>query len=419
MKYIKDNIQEIKQSPTVKINELSNELIKQGRHVYKLGLGQSPFPVPEFLQAELAKHVDKRSYLPTQGLPELRNAISDWYGSMGVESSDDNILVGSGTKGLMYVAQVVFSGCVLVPQASWVSYAPQSIISNTRFAWVPTHESDDFKLSPHELDKICKEISGPKLLILNSPSNPTGAVYEEGEIKALAEVAKKWDIIVLSDDIYGRLSHSSKHVSFAAHYPQKTIISDGLSKWAGAGGWRVGHFHIPSELDGFKKKMISVISEVFSSTTAPIQHAAIAAYTEQDKIEKYIQGCNKILVGLSGELSKILAQSNIKAPAMLGGFYCFPGFENYRDSLTKRNIHTSEQLSLALLNETGVAGLSGDHFGCDPLDLRMRLSYVNFSGKAALDALKKEADATEALIKNNCNETLLAFSNIVSWLNSL
>ena len=198
MNYIKDNIQSIKQSPTVKINEMSNELIQQGKQVYKLGLGQSPFPVPEFLQSELAWHAEKRAYLQTQGLPELRVAISDWYQRMGIESSADNVLVGSGTKGLMYVAQVVFSGVVLVPQASWVSYKPQSVISNTRYRWVKTHEEDDFKLNPYELDEICKKVVGPKLLILNSPSNPTGAVYSPDEFKALAEVAKKHDIIVLS-----------------------------------------------------------------------------------------------------------------------------------------------------------------------------------------------------------------------------
>ena len=282
MSYFKENILKVQQSPTVAINEFSNRIIADGRKVYKLGLGQSPFPVPDFLQEELIRHADKRSYLQTAGLPELREAISAMYQSMGIDSDPSNVIVGPGTKGLMYVAQTVFDGTVLFPQASWVSYEPQAIISSTKYQWIDTSAENDFKLSPNELEKVCKKVVGPKLLILNSPSNPTGAVYSSDELSALADVARKYSIIVLSDEIYGMLAHSSEHQSFAVHYPERTIISDGLSKCAGAGGWRLGYFHIPHELIGFRNKMISVISEIFSSTSAPIQYAAIAAYSNRD-----------------------------------------------------------------------------------------------------------------------------------------
>ena len=150
-----------------------------------------------------------------------------------------------------------------------------------------------------------------------------------------------------------------------------------------------------------------------------IQYAAIAAYTRHAEMEEYIRECNRILVGLSGELSGILKNSNIAFPDMLGGFYCFPGFEAYRDALAKKGIHTSEELAMALLNETGVAGLPGDHFGCSPADLRMRLSYVNFSGDVALNSLSRDENVTREFVQANCSETLEAFGHIVSWVNSL
>ena len=236
------NVRGLNQSATLLINERSNELIKQGKTVYKLGLGQSPFPVPGIVQEALRRNAHQKDYLPVKGLLPLREAIAEFnFRYQGIKCSPSDIIIGPGSKELIFILQLVYYGELIIPTPSWVSYSPQARIAGRHVNWVPTSEDNDWRLSPEKLDLICRsDPNRPRVVILNYPSNPTGSTYPKTRLKKLADVARKYNLILISDEIYGLLDHSGEHVSIAQYYPEGTIISSGLSKWAGAGGWRLG-----------------------------------------------------------------------------------------------------------------------------------------------------------------------------------
>jgi len=140
----------------------------------------------------------------------------------------------------MFIIQLVYYGDLIIPTPSWVSYAPQAHIIGRHVYWLPTKKENKWLLTPAELERHCRQDpSRPRLLILNYPNNLTGLTYSRDELKELAHVAEKYKVLILSDEIYGELNFNGTHTSIAKYYPEGTIISSGLSKWCGAGGWRL------------------------------------------------------------------------------------------------------------------------------------------------------------------------------------
>ncbi|RLN90947.1 hypothetical protein BBJ28_00010478 [Nothophytophthora sp. Chile5] len=187
------------------LDELSNAMIREGKCIYKLGLGQSPFPIPQNMM------------------------------------------------------------------------------------WLPTLAEDHFVLRPEVLEAHCaKDPDAPRILILNSPSNPTGCAYQADEVsallEALAEVARRYRILVISDEIYSELHHCGAHLSLSKYYPEGTIVSGGLSKWCGAGGWRMGFWLFPPTMGWLRSSMLVMASETYTSVASPIQHAARRAF-----VPKYVK----------------------------------------------------------------------------------------------------------------------------------
>jgi aspartate aminotransferase len=259
----------------------------------------------------------------------------------------------------------------------------------------------------------------PRLVILNYPSNPTGQTYTVEKLKALAKIARKFRVILLSDEIYGELHHKGKHISIARYYPEGTIISTGLSKWCGAGGWRLGTFSFPSSLHWIKNAMAVVASETYTSTSAPIQYAAVRAFCGGIEIEHYLAKSRRILSALGNYIFKSLVSAGVKITKPQGAFYMFPDFSNFAEGMRRRKIRTSRDLCDALLNDTGVAILPGSDFGRPEDELTARLAYVDFDGARAMEAAeqypateKLDVDFLEMYIPN----TLTAIDLIVSWL---
>jgi aspartate aminotransferase len=251
------NVRGLPVSATLGINELSNQLKAQKKDVYKLGLGQSPFPVPESVVEELKMNAHQKDYLPVRGLPSLQEAVANYYQrTQELYFDPEHILVGPGSKELMFILQLAYYGDLVIPTPSWVSYAPQAHIIGRHVYWLPTRSDNRWLLTPQELEKLCKkDPSKPRIVILNYPNNPTGCSYSETELKELADVASYYNLIILSDEIYGELNFTGSHVSIARYYPEGTIISSGLSKWCGAGGWRLGTFTFPSSLCCFQRNL--------------------------------------------------------------------------------------------------------------------------------------------------------------------
>ena len=239
-----------------------------------------------------------------------------------------------------------------------------------------------------------QQLNIPRILILNYPSNPTGSSLNTTQLQELANVARKHKILILSDEIYGDVHHTGQHESIAKYYPEGTIVSSGLSKWCGAGGWRLGTFVFPKELRWLLDKMAVVASETFTTTSAPIQYAAVKAYEGGKEIEEYLTHSRIILQRVAQASAEILWQSKIDTPKPKGGFYLMPDFNFYKAKLQAKNIKNSLQLSESLLAETGVALLPLNAFGLPNDFLGARLSYVDFDGAKALHIIKKNPTAT-------------------------
>ena len=243
------NVRGLRSSATLAINERSTALRQQGRHIYKLGLGQSPFPVPTEVVNALKLHAHEKDYLPVAGLPALREAVAEFHRRKDeVNTQADGVLVGPGSKELMFLLQLAFYGELLVPSPAWVSYVPQAKILGRNVTIVPTSFAERWRVTPERLFTLCQDDADrPRILVLNYPGNPEGGSYTADELQELAEVAQRFGVILLSDEIYGQLHHTGGHVSVAQFYPEGTIISSGLSKWCGAGGWRLGTFTFPPD----------------------------------------------------------------------------------------------------------------------------------------------------------------------------
>ncbi|HXI02807.1 MAG TPA: pyridoxal phosphate-dependent aminotransferase, partial [Candidatus Saccharimonadales bacterium] len=323
-------------------------------------------------------------------------------------------------KELMFILQLVYYGDLIIPTPTWVSYAPQAQIIGRHVRWLPTEPGNGWQMTARQLDALCSEDPGrPRIVILNYPANPTGHTYDAGRLERIARVARRYRVILLSDEIYGKLHHDGEHVSIVPMYPEGTIYSGGISKWCGAGGWRLGVFVFPPGLQWLRDGMAAVASETFTSTSAPIQYAAIRAFQEDPELKRYLDGSRAILKALGNELAERLRRSGAHVAAPQGGFYLFPDFTAHTESLRAKRIRSGTELCERLLQETGVAILPGSAFGRPEDELTARISYVNFDGAAALDALGDDAGRTPpdvAFLERHCAETLEAVDILCRWV---
>ena len=373
-------------SPTLALNHLSRKLETEGRIVYKFGFGQSPFPVPKVFEEAIQKYAGEKDYLPSSGLPELKAAISQYYKSKHKATyNPDQIIIGPGSKMLLFLIRLCVDGHTILPSPSWVSYAPQAAAINKKTHWLETSLANSWLPDPDDLDDFCTKNQSQHLLIINYPSNPTGTVPDAQYLTQLSKVCRKHNVVVISDEIYKDLCFNEIYVSISKFYPEGTIICDGISKWAGAGGHRLGYALFPKELNDIKTMAIGLASETYSCVSNPIQRAAVELYKSNSEISDYRTSCIKILKHISKYTSDKLIENDIMVRPPEGGFYVFPSFENYKPQLQEKGIHSSKELCENMLQECGVSLLNGISFGRAPDQLEARFSYVDFDGKVALD----------------------------------
>jgi aspartate aminotransferase len=418
------SVRGLTESATLAINNQSNRLIREGKYVYRLGLGQSPFPVPEVVQEALRQNSHQKDYLPVQGLQSLREAVARYhFKNDGTHFNPDSVLIGPGSKELMFLLQLCYYGDLVIPTPCWVSYSPQAQIVGRPVVSIATTFENDWRLQPESLRQLCEQDPGrPRLVILNYPGNPEGGTYSRETLKEIAEVAREYDIILLSDEIYGKLSHSGEHVSIARYYPEGTIVSSGLSKWCGAGGWRLGTFTFPESLKWLQNVMAAVASETYTSTSAPIQYAAVRAFEGGIEIERYLAHSRRILAKLGEWAVSRLREAGARVVSPKGAFYLFPDFTPIADKFIKNHIHTSTELCRRALDETGVAFLPGKSFGRPEEELTARLAYVDFDGARALAASEQiplDQEIGDDFIEVYCNNTKKGIDLLCDWVESL
>ncbi len=374
--------QKLASSPTLAINEAIAERRAAGREVIHLGFGEATFPLHPLLEAALGEAANHTGYAPVLGLPALRQAIADYMArTRGLNCSSEHIVIGPGSKPLLYALLHVLEGDLLLPVPSWVSYAPQARLAGRRVITVQTDAVDHHRLTQQALSEALaqarKEGADPRILVVNTPSNPTGSMFDRADVEALASWARDAGITVISDEIYAELAHGwREHISPACFYPQGCIVTGGLSKAFSAGGWRVGYAVLPPGERGAQAvaALRALASEIWSAAATPMQEAAIVAFTPNADLETYVQYSARIHAHTAGLLYKTFLGLGVPCPRPAGAFYLYPDFAPWRATLAERGAKTGQELAHYLLDKWDIATLPGSAFGEQPEVLRLRLA---------------------------------------------
>ena len=407
---LKNLVKNLKPSSTLAINETSRELEKKGKKIFKFGFGQSPFMVPQDVIDELKNNANQNKYLPMQGLSELREAVAKYTSNKkNYNYKSENVIIGPGSKELMFLLHIIFDGEIILPAPSWVSYAPQAILGRNKVQILQTKRVNNWFPTAIEIEEIIlKDKSKNYLIFLNSPNNPSGQICEN--LKEISDIANKYNLIILSDEIYSELSFENNYESISNFCPEKTIISTGLSKWCGAGGWRLGYFIVPNSLEEIKNMINVLASETFSSVSAPIQYAAIKAY-ENDHT-KYIDKSRNILKAVGEYVYKNLKSNKVLINIPQGGFYLMPEFLNNK-------FKSSSEMCDDILIKTGVVLLPGSDFGFDKNRMLVRLSFTDFDGKKFMNETQNGQLINNDLILKFAPKIVEGVDKLKKWSESI
>ncbi|KAA8909978.1 aminotransferase [Sphaerosporella brunnea] len=394
----------MKISPTLEINELVAEARASGQNVVHLGFGEATFPLPPAILDEHRKHVASTSYMPVAGLSELRESIATFSTRrLGVLVEPEQVVVAPGSKPLLFALFDILEGDVLLPRPSWVSYGPQVNHAGKQLFWVET-EDDRHTITETSLnaafDGAIAAGANPRIMLTNTPSNPTGRAFDEATITVISDFCRGKGIVLISDEIYSDLCYDPDF-SRLSPYTQLTtenegqsttcIITGGLSKTYSAGGWRIGYSIFPRSVAGqaLQSAVLSYASENWSAASAPAQKAAALAFQPSAEMDLYRQRAVTLHRACTTRLYSALAGLGLDVPEPQGAFYLYPSFSPWTAQLQYLGVHDSNALAKWLIREFGVATLPGTAFGEDDMDgppagryrLRMATSYLYFENE--------------------------------------
>ncbi len=375
---LSNRIRLIKPSPTLTLSARAKEMKDSGIDVVNFGVGEPDFNTPEYIKDAAHKAIDTNftRYTANAGIIELRKVICDKLKrDNGLDYDPKNVLVSPGAKASILdilIAVCDYQDQVIVPVPYWVSYPYQVMLANAESVYLQTHVENSYKIVPSDLEKCIKDNPCAKVLLLNSPSNPTGAVYSKNELQALAEILVKYDILVISDEIYERLVYDNeKHISIASISPEmkeRTVVINGVSKAYAMTGWRLGYAAGPAHIIAAAGRVQEHATSCVNSIT---QKACVIALSEEDdSIEKMRREFDLRRKFMYDELSQI---PNIQVFLPKGAFYIFPDISWYLKN-NKLGIETSDHFCDVLLEKHHVALVAGSSFG---QDTTVRFSYAN------------------------------------------
>ncbi|QTN01485.1 aminotransferase class I/II-fold pyridoxal phosphate-dependent enzyme [Sediminibacillus dalangtanensis] len=380
-------------SSTLAITAKAKELKSQGHDVIGLGAGEPDFNTPQTVldAAEKAMREGHTKYTPSGGLPALKEAIiKKLKQDQQLEYTPEEIIVTNGAKhGLYTLFQVLLDPGdeVIIPAPYWVSYPEQVKLAQGMPVVVESKEANQFKVTPEQLEQAITDKT--KAVILNSPSNPTGAMYSEEELKALGDICLKHDLLIVSDEIYEKLIYTEQqHVSIAqlsGPLKKQTVIINGVSKSHSMTGWRIGYAAGDSTII---KAMTGLASHSTSNPNSIAQYAALEAYSgSQDKVEEMRQAFQERLENLYQLITDIPGVSCVKPK---GAFYLFP---NVREAVKANGFSNVDDWVAALLEEEKVALVPGSGFGAPE---NIRLSYA-----ISLPQLEEAANRIKRFVQNH------------------
>ena len=401
-------------SPTLGLNNYVKEQRAKGKMISHFGLGESPFGAPPRVQEALKNNAYRTSYLPSEGILPLRERIAEYYKRwFDVDVKPNQIIVGPGSKELIFMSMTALNLPWIIPRPSWVSYVAQTrILGRTSYQPYATHK-EGYRVTEKLLRKMFNELNGmtnyeQMIILLNYPNNPTGLTLKRDEVKRIARFARNNELLILSDEIYANITHSSvgePHYSMLKEYPEGTIVTGGASKDRSMGGWRIGVAILPETEPHLIRAFRAIGSETYSCVPAPIQYAAIEAYSNHPEIQKHIIDSTAIHEIIGRWVYEKLKKAGYEVQPPEGAFYLMPSLNHLKDKLNELGIETSRDLTDYILEHYHVAVLEGYAFGLPKEDLAFRLAYVDYDGHKALINYRKDPDAArndpeQFIIKN-------------------
>ncbi|KAE9548351.1 hypothetical protein FO519_008436 [Halicephalobus sp. NKZ332] len=384
LRLLRSDLHDYKAASNLSFNNHIKDLISKGRKIHHFGFGESPFPVPEPFKQGLIESAGRNEYLSVEGLLDLRKEILKFHSKYGDfdHFTVEDFVLGAGSKEVIYHIMNVFGGEVLLVSPSWTSYFPQTQLSGRPAIVIEPTRENRFVPKKADIEKALSfcDPDLPKVLVLNSPNNPTGIIYSEDDVKEISEICKKHKILILSDEIYARLTNK-KFTSFAKFYPEGTIVTSGFSKWASLGGWRAGYALFPKELSKLREAVSSAGSHSYTCQPSPVQHALVKGLRHLDELEDYINRTKKVLSLAGHYCHRKLRSVGVISHLSEGAYYFMPDFEICRGE----RIQNGEQLCEVLLKEANVALQPCDpHYLRPRGELSTRFAFVNFKGEEAM-----------------------------------
>jgi len=396
MEHISRRVQALSVSQTLAMAQKSRELKEQGIDVISLSLGEPDFNTPDDIKEAAKKAIDDNYsfYPPVPGYNDLREAISRKFKEEnGLDYTPDQIIVSAGGKHSLInvVLSVVDPGEEVILLAPyWVSYLDHITFAEGKPVIVQTSIDSDFKVTPAQLEAALSPRT--RLLIFNSPSNPTGMVYTREEMAALVKVLEKYpQVIIISDEIYEHITFSGKHVSLASFSSiyDRVVTVNGVSKGYAMTGWRIGYIGGPLWL----AKACNKLQGQFTSGVSSIsQRAALAAITSKsgskERMREAFLRRRDLICRLLGEIP------GLKVRVPQGAFYVMPDISNFiGKSFNGRVMKNANDLTFYLLEEASVAMVSGTAFGADNC---IRISYAT-SDDRIIEAVRRIKEALAKL----------------------
>ena len=396
MEYLSDRIKSLSVSQTLAMAQKSRELKAKGIDIISLSLGEPDFNTPDYIKEAAKKAIDDNysKYPPVPGYDDLRKAISKKFkDENGLNYSSDQIIVSAGGKHSLInvILSIVNPGDeVIILAPYWVSYYDQVILAEGKPVVIEAKIENDFKIRPQQLESAITNKT--RLIIFNSPSNPTGMVYDRAEMEKIARIIQKHEgLFIISDEIYEHIIFEGEHVSMASFdfIYDRVITVNGVSKGYAMTGWRIGYIGAPLWI----AKACDKLQGQFTSGVCSIaQRAALAAIQGNGESQKIMKSAflrrRDLICGLLKEVK------GLKVRIPQGAFYVMPDISYYfgkSDGVTR--ISTSDDLALYLLDKAQVATVGGDAFGAPEC---IRISYAT-SDSLLVEAVKRIKAALEKL----------------------
>ncbi len=370
-------------SATLAANEAMTARRRRGLPVLPLAFGEAGLPVAASLRTALAEAAGHNGYGPVAGLPALRSAAAGYWQRRGLPTEPDAVICGPGSKPLIYALLLAIGADVAVPSPSWVSYAAHTGLIGARCHFVPAPPGEGGICDPGRLAAAAgaARAAGRRIgsVIVTLPDNPTGRLARPDTVRALCRVADEHGLVIISDEIYRDLIHdpAAAVLSPAAIAPHRTVVTTALSKNLALGGWRIG---VARMADGplgrsLRDAVLGVGSEIWSSPTAPIQHAAAVAFGEPPDISERITRSRSLHASVVRAVADRCAAAGLLVPPPEAAFYLYPDFEPWRQHLRgARGVTTGAGLARHLLDRYGAGVLPASAFGESARALRIRIA---------------------------------------------